>query len=288
MWSSRRRDPPGSSATKALDAPLSTREYSGHIVRGDIQMAQAEVSLRQGAVTREGGGLPERRFLFIMSVICALTIFAGFVPSYYLKDVFHVPPPLSVMTHVHGVIFTAWVVVFVAQAALIGYARPALHRQLGLLAAVLFGAVVAVGVTTALNAGRLGHAPPGSPAPLVFMIVPIAGIASAAALIVAALWNRARRDAHMRLMLAGFIAMTPPATHRLALGMGFPTQALWISFAIMDALLAVLALYDFRTRGRVHPAYLWSAAAYLAFEGAVLWAYSSPAWLPIAKWLVQT
>lgn len=253
-------------------------------------MTQAEVSLRsvgsdRGA--REAGFMPERRFFFVMSVICAVTIFAGFVPSFYLKNVFHVPPPLSAMTRVHGLVFTAWVVLFVAQAALVGYGKPALHRQLGLLGAALFGAVVAIGVTTAINAGRLGHAPPGSPPALVFMIVPITGIAGAAALIVAALWNRAQRDAHMRFMLAGFIAMTPPATHRLALGMGLPTQALWISFAIMDALLGVLVLYDLRTRKSVHSAYAWSAVAYLAFQGAVLWAYSSAAWLPIANWLTQ-
>ena len=85
-------------------------------------------------------------------------------------------------------------------------------------------------------------------------------------------------------MLAGFIAMTPPATHRTALGAGVPAQALWISFAIMDALLGVLVFYDLRARGRVHPADGWSAPA---SRGDVLLAYASPAWLPIANWLIQ-
>jgi hypothetical protein len=43
-------------------------------------------------------------------------------------------------------------------------------------------------------------------------------------------------------MIAGFIAMTPAGHPSNGFGRGVPTQALWISFAIMDALLGVLVL----------------------------------------------
>jgi hypothetical protein len=233
--------------------------------------------------------LPEKRFFFVMAVICAVTVFAGFVPSYYLKDVFHIPPPLSAMTRLHGAVFTAWVLVFVTQAGLINYARPALHRRLGLLAVLLFGAAVAIGVMTAVNAGRLGHAPPGSPPPLVFMVVPLSGITGAAFLVGAALWNRADRAFHMRAMLSAFISMTPPATHRLAIGAGQAPYAIFVSMGIMDALLIVAILYDYRTRKTVNPAYLLAAVVYLAVQGAVAWAYNDQgAWLPFARWVIQT
>jgi hypothetical protein len=230
----------------------------------------------------------EKRFFLILAVLCAIFVFLGFSPSFYLKDVIHAPPPLSAMTRVHGVVFTAWVLLFVTQAALIKAGNPALHRRLGLMGAALMGAVIAIGVTTAINAGRLGHAPPGVPPALLFMSVPLAGIAATATLFLSALWNRARRDAHMRYMLAGFITMTPPATHRIFLGMGFPNQALWLAFAIMDALLLVAVLYDLRARNTVHPAWIWSAFAFVLAQGAIVWAFSSPAWLPVAHWLVQT
>ena len=155
------------------------------------------------------------------------------------------------MSHVHGVVFTGWVVLFVVQVALIGYGNPALHRRLGVLGAVLFGIVAAVGAMTAINAGRLGHAPPGSPPGLIFMAVPVAAIIATTILVLAALWNRARREAHMRYMLAALIAITPPATHRLALAAGYFTQALWIGFGVMDLLLAVAIVYDLRRNGGV-------------------------------------
>ena len=150
------------------------------------------------------------------------------------------------------------------------------------------GAVIAIGIMTAINAGRLGHSPPGTPPPLLFMAVPLAGIAATATLFLSALWNRARRDAHMRYMIAGFITMTPPATHRIFLGMGFPNQALWLAFAIMDALLLVAVLYDLRARKNVHPAWIWSALAFVLAQSAIVWAFLSPAWLPVAHWLIQT
>lgn len=230
----------------------------------------------------------ERRFFLAFAVLCALVIFAGFTPSFYLKDVFHVPPPLSAMTRVHGVVFTTWVLLFVTQAALINANNPALHRRLGLTGAALLGAVLAIGVMTGINAGRLGHAPPGAPAPLIFMAVPIIGIAATAALFLSALWNRARRDAHMRYMLAGFITMTPPATNRLLVGMGHAQQGIWGAFAIMDALLLIAILYDVRINNRVHPVWVWSALIFVCTEAAIAWAFSSPVWLSWAHWLIQT
>jgi len=239
-------------------------------------------------VAPEDAARRERRVFLAFAVLCALVIFAGFTPSFYLKDVFHVPPPLSAMTWVHGVVFTAWVLLFVTQAALINANNPALHRRLGLTGATLLGAVLAIGVMTGINAGRLGHAPPGAPAPLIFMAVPILGIAATAALFLSALWNRARRDAHMRFMLAGFITMTPPATNRLLVGMGHAAQGIWGAFAIMDAILLIAILYDSRVTKRLHPAWLWSALVIVLTEAAITWAFSSPVWLVWARWLIQT
>lgn len=236
-----------------------------------------------------GKSAADRRFFFLMAIVCALTVFIGFAPSYYLKPVFQAPPPLSAMSSLHGIVFSAWVIVFVVQAGLIRYERPALHRQLGLLGAVLFGAVVAVGAFTAINAARLGHAPPGSPEPLIFLAVPITGIAGAAVLMCAALWNRARRDFHMRYALAALIIMTPPASHRVFIGAGYPAQSFWLSVAVANILLVAAIVYDLRSRKSVHPAHLWCVAVFALVEGGTLWAFTSPqSWLPIANGLTQT
>ena len=251
------------------------------------ETALSSVTLGQSSATRNATQR-ERRFFLVFAVVCALVIFAGFTPSFYLKDVFHVPPPLSAMTRIHGVIFTSWVLLFVTQAALINSNNTALHRRLGLTGAVLLGMVLAIGTMTGINAGRLGHVPPGAPAPLIFMAVPILGICATAVLFVSALWNRARRDVHMRYMLAGFLTMTPPATNRLLIGAGYVSQGIWGAFAIMDALLVIAILFDTRINNRLHPAWIWSALVFVGAEAAITWAFSSPTWLSAAHWLIQT
>lgn len=248
-------------------------------------MSQATLSAGRPALS---DAIREKRFFFYMSLVCAVLIFIGFAPSYYLKPVFQAPPPLSAMSHLHGLLATAWTLLFAFQAWLIGYERPMLHRRLGLMGAVLFGAVVAIGFMTAINAARLGNVPPASPPGMVFMAVPFFGMLGAAALGLTGLWKRAQRDAHMRYMMATFIAMTPPATHRIFVGAGHAPEALLLAFGIMNVLLGIAMLYDLRKTGRVHPAYLWSALVFLLTEAGIVWAFrDQESWMQIANWLVQ-
>jgi len=249
-------------------------------------MSQATLSAGRPALS---DAIRERRFFFYLSLFCAVLIFIGFAPSYYLKPVFHAPPPLSAMSHLHGMLASIWTVLFAYQAWLIGYDRPMLHRRLGLMAAALFGAVVMIGFMAAINAARMGNAPPASPPPMVFFAVPFFGMLGVAALGLTGLWQRARRDAHMRYMLATFIAMTPPATHRLFVGLGYAPEALLIAFGIMNVLLGIAMIHDLRKTGRVHPAYLWSALVFFLTEAGIVWTFMDHAgWMPFANWLVQS
>ena len=69
----------------------------------------------------------DRRFYLTIALVCAAVIFAGFARSYYLKSHFPLSPALSLLVHVHGAVFTAWVIYFVVQTALIRRANSA-HR----------------------------------------------------------------------------------------------------------------------------------------------------------------
>ncbi len=222
-------------------------------------------------------------FYLTMAVVSAVIIFAGFSPSFYLKSVIHAPPPLSLLTITHGVVFTAWMALFVAQAALIAARRPAPHRQLGMLGAILFGVMVSLGTSTALTAGRLGHVPPGAPEPLAFMALPLFVIAAATLLVAAALWNRRRSDWHKRLMLASVFAMTGPGTHRLAVGMGMIPQAITVVFVVSWLLLGAAVARDIVTTKRIHPAYHAAIAVFLVVNVGVYWAFGSPAWMGFAR-----
>jgi hypothetical protein len=193
-------------------------------------------------------------FYLTMVLVSAAIIFVGFAPSFYLKSVIHAPPPLTQLTIAHGVVFTAWILLFITQVSLISRKQPALHRQMGILGAVLYGAVASLGLSTAITAGRLGHAPPEAPAPLAFMALGLFTIVAALALVVMVLWNRRRSDWHKRLMLASLFMMTGPGTGRIAIPLGFAAREVTVGFFVTYLLLTVAMLYDYRVHKHVHRA----------------------------------
>jgi len=225
----------------------------------------------------------DARFYLTMVLISAVLVFLGFAPSFYLKSVIHAPPPLSLLTVVHGLVFTGWMALFITQASLTATKKSALHRQLGVMGALLFGMVVTLGVWTAITAGRLGHAPPGAPPALSFMALPLMAIVVALLLVALALWNRQRSQWHKRLMLASVFIMTGPGTGRLAIPLGFAPYGAQIALVLAELLLAAAIIYDYRTHKSVHRAYWTAAALFITLHVAVTWAFTSPMWLVFAK-----
>ena len=66
-----------------------------------------------------------RRFYVGMAIAIALTVFAGFSRTYFLKA-YYGTPELSTLLHIHGVVFTTWVLFLVAQTTP-GRNRPDVH-----------------------------------------------------------------------------------------------------------------------------------------------------------------
>ena len=87
--------------------------------------------------------LPNARLRFYPLIAIALTafIFIGFSRTYYLRFLFDLPPIRKVM-FLHGLAFTAWLALFIAQTQLIASHRVDLHRKLGVVGVLLALAVV--------------------------------------------------------------------------------------------------------------------------------------------------
>src|SRR4051812_19410391 len=72
----------------------------------------------------------------------AAIVFAGFARTYYLHGVVAAPLP-SWIVHVHGLLMTLWVALFVVQAALVSAKQIRIHQRLGYAA---IGLAVMIGV----------------------------------------------------------------------------------------------------------------------------------------------
>ncbi len=233
---------------------------------------------------RPVNALKERAFFSSMAGLMALIAFAGFAPSYYLKAHFGAPPALTPLLHWHGAAFTLWMVLLITQTSLIASGRVAVHRKLGVVGVVLAAGMMVLGGAVAImraSEGVLG--PPGIP-PLVFLAVPLTALVVFPVLFGAAIYFRRRPDIHKRLMLIATMELITAAIARLpgvvALGpLGF--------FGLTDVLIVAIAIYDYRTRGRIHPATIWGGLFLIVSQPLRLFVSGTATWQSIAVWLTS-
>jgi hypothetical protein len=223
----------------------------------------------------------DKLFYTAMAAAMAVTVFVGFAPTFFLKT-FSGAPPLPPLLHLHGAAFASWYVIFLVQASLIANDRPALHKRLGLAGFGLAAVMVVLGVMAAVHAIRTNHTPPGLD-PRSFLVLPFFGITVFAILAGAGFLLRKRRETHKRLMLLASIAMLDAAIARIpgVFALGGPLA----SFGLQDLFVIACIVYDFASRRRVHPAYLFGGLFILAMQPLRLIVSTTPWWLAFGDWL---
>jgi hypothetical protein len=241
-----------------------------------------------------------RWFYVWMAGACALIAIGGFAPTYWLQ----LPAGTFVgspLLHLHGLLFSAWTLFFLMQTTLVATGRAARHRVWGLLGISLATAMVLVAFAAAdevlerrLAAGFGDHA-------RAFHIVSTSMAALFGVLVCAAIAYIPRPEIHKRLMLLATITILPPAIARvfyvvnvgMAAGMrpglaGPRTvESVMTSAIIADLLIVAAMAYDWRTRGRVHPAYLIGGALIAAVQVLRLPVSTTQWWYDLADFMVR-
>lgn len=225
----------------------------------------------------------DRRFFTAMSIAAAITVFAGFAPTYFLKSAFG-SPALPLLIHVHGLVFTSWIVLFVIQTSLVAARRTDIHRRLGIPGGLLASAMLVIGYLAAINAARRGASPPGGPPPLQFLVVPLGDIFVFAVLVGTGLFFRRRPQIHKRLLLLATISILTAAVARLPyVGPAGPLAF----FGATDLFILVCLAYDLAVRGRIHPAFIWGGLFIVVSQPLRLLLSGTDVWLAFARWLVR-
>lgn len=225
----------------------------------------------------------ERRFFGAMALIMVGVTFVGFAPSYYLAPAFGAKP-LSMLAHVHGVVFTLWMLLYLVQTGLISARRTDIHRLVGPAGLTLAIVMVPLGVATAIvtkQVAATSHLPPPGP-PLIF---PIGAILTFAVLVGAGIAMRGRSAWHKRLMLLGTAAIVTTPLARITKFSHLELMPPLGGMILSDFLLIGLAAYDVRTKGRLHPATLRGGSFFLATQVVRILLNMTPAWQAFAKGL---
>lgn len=237
-------------------------------------MSQVAASIR---TTAEG------RLYGVAALVVALIAFVGFAQTYYLKGLF-AAPELPALVHLHGLVMTAWVVLFLTQVGLVAKRRVQWHRRLGIAGAMLAVIVVAVGIATAIEGARRGISP--GPPPLVFLAIPLGVVLVFGVFVTAAILLRRKSDWHRRLMLLASIAILTPAIARIPVD-AMHAGGILLFFALDDLIAIACLAWDTARNRRLHPAFGWGTAFLVLSQPAMLAIAGSSAWMSFATRLVN-
>lgn len=212
----------------------------------------------------------ERRFYSRMAIALVVLVFLGFAPSFYLRGIVPSPrpnPTLPPAVMLHGLLFTSWMLLVVAQTQLVKAGRRDVHMALGKLTMLVAVLMIPVMYLTAVwQVARANQAPMTDP--LTWTIIPLAVIVPFGFLVWQG-WQR-RREAqwHKRLLLsAAILIVAGPSIGRLPIA---PPTLGGVTFLMLLGLLLFVPLFiwDKRTQGHTHPA-TWLGFSMLAISIAV-------------------
>jgi hypothetical protein len=192
------------------------------------------------------------------------------------------------IVHLHALITFSWIVFLVLQTALVAAGRTSVHRSLGMAGIALATLLVftATEIAILLLARELrGGGPP-------FLREFVADLLSWA-LLTAGLFGTSiafvsKPEVHKRLMLlASFVILTAAFARIIQLIDGDMTrlQRNDLTAVPVDALVLVAILFDWKWRGKPHPAYLWGGAAIVFVQVATLLLRATPLWRGATDWL---
>jgi hypothetical protein len=260
-----------------------------------VQTHTATIDVPRAAVLHKSRN--RERFFVGMAVAAAASVLLGFARTYYLKTVFPTPT-FPLLFHVHGALFSAWMLLLVLQVFLVASGRTALHRRVGRIGQWLVMPMLVTGLLVSIAAAR-GQGPIGAAVRrgemtwVSLAITPVEMLFNNLATMIffgvfagAGLAYRQRPDMHKRFMMLATIGLLPAAIGRAVItivGVFHPVLPLG-SIALF---VLAMAIYDRRSRERVHPVTLWGGLALVLSFPVRLAVARTDLWLDVAQWLIR-
>jgi hypothetical protein len=227
----------------------------------------------------------ERVFYSGMAVLLCICVYIGFSPTYFQAGMVRAPLPSPIL-HVHGAVFTLWMLLFVVQATLISARRVKWHRSFGIVAFCFPPIMIVLGVMAAIDALHRG-VKIGPLDPAVSAAIPLIGITCFAIVIYASWRARRRPDAHKRLILIATMGLVAAAFGRFPWArIGLPPAA--GAATGLGILLLILIAYELISIRRIHRSTMWAAPLVFASVALAVPIGMTSAWQAFAALLNRT
>ena len=198
-----------------------------------------------------------------IAIALSLVVILGFSRTYYLRFLADLPP-MTMLVHLHGLVFTAWLALFITQTRLIAAHRVDLHMKLGVAGLALAAAITLIGLwTVVVGAGPVRVRVTGL-TNTQHTLVGITSIGMFATFVALGMATRRHGAVHKRFMVLAMIAILSPATARLMALFGTPQYGRWFVPMMAGAFVLACLVHDWRRYRVVHPAYVMGGAVIVA------------------------
>ena len=226
-----------------------------------------------------------RSFYFLMSLLIAGIVAYGFSQTID-QNLIHPPIPRPKILYLHATMFFGWVLLFMAQTALLEARKPRWHRRLGWAGFVLGTFIPVVGIATSLAMARFNvlHAIGTRDGAAAFLAVPINDMIDFSATFSLAIWWRRKTEVHRRLMLMATCCLLAAAFARFP----FITINALRWYGGVDVLILLGVMRDLVANGRIHPVYLYGLPLFILGQVIAMTAFLGkvPIWMHIASQLI--
>jgi len=221
-------------------------------------------------------------FFFWMTLLMAFFVFGGFGMTYWYPMAAGTFPPAPPVVHVHGLVYSSWIILLVVQSALVNAHNVRLHRSLGMFGIALATAVIMMGaLITILGAS---NAAGGGPSHGIFL--GITAVTGFGILFTLAIRNTRNPDVHRRLILFAMLPILPPGIHRFYMvpfGIDyFPLVPMYIT---LDLMAIAIIVQEWRSSGTINK-YTWIGAGWIVLQQIVHATYGmSASFGAVVDWL---
>ena len=222
-------------------------------------------------------GLVDKYFYFAMSLLFATIVVVGFKQTVDV-NLFHAAPPRPTLLWIHGAAFSAWVLFYIFQSALVRTHNVKTHRFMGWFGVGLAAAMVALGCVIAVIMGRFDAVVLHQPAPA-FLSVPFFDMLVFGSCVALAIKWRKKPELHRRLLfLATCALLDAPFGRFLFL---FNNN---LFYPLLDLVILLGVGRDLFVDRRVHTVYRYALPLLIVGQCLTVYLYvGAPSW-----WLGMT
>jgi hypothetical protein len=189
-------------------------------------------------------------FFFWMTVVMSGFIFSGFGITYWRPMAGGSLAPLPPIVHIHGFLFSGWMLLLMVQSFLVNVKNIKLHRSLGTFGISMATLIWIFAVMmTILPSDPTGHNTGGEYFSLEYLSV--SAFVLFGVLFCLAIRNVRTPASHRRYILFSIIPLLPPGINRLYMSLleQFTLPLVW-TYLTMDAMVAAIVIQDWRENGK--------------------------------------